>query len=105
VKSPADKTVVFTFCSHPMKDPRRGWRATVVFAPGSTAGSVLPITVTDGAGEAVPSGVFEFAGCRLEVAGGSASITYGEFIAGKHSVPLWLHRPGIEPVPGGLTFA
>lgn len=105
MKTPDDKTITFTFGSRPMKPLRHGWRATLVFPPGSAAGSVLPITVTDGAGDPVLSGVFEFAGCRLNVSGGSASIAYADFIAGRHSVPLWLHRPGIEPVPGGLTFA
>lgn len=105
MKSPADKTVVFRFGSHPTPDPRHRWNAALFFPPQSTAETVLGIEITDGENNAVESAVFEFAGKHLPVAGGKAAISYSDFIKGKHSVPLWLHRDGIEPVPGGLTFA
>jgi len=53
----------------------------------------------------VESAVFEFAGQHLAVKDGEASMTFAEFIAGKHSVPIWLHRAGMKPVPGLPTFA
>jgi hypothetical protein len=31
-------------------------------------------------------------------------MTFAEFVAGKHSVPIWLHRKGLKPVPGVPTF-
>ena len=36
---------------------------------------------------------------------GTRVLTYADFVKGKHSVPLWLYRDGMQPVPGGLTFA
>lgn len=105
MKTPADKKIAFTFGSHPMKDPAQCWTAVLEFAPGSDENSVLPIRITDGNGELVAEAVFEFAGQRLAVKDGAAEIPYADFIRGKSSVPLWLHRRGIESVPGGLTFA
>ena len=54
--------------------------------------------------EPVKDAVFEFAGKELPVKDGAASMTFAEFIAGKHSVPIWLHRKGKKPVPGVPTF-
>ena len=48
--------------------------------------------------------VLEIFGQRLKVTAGAASTTYAEFIAGVHSMPVWMHRKGKKPVPGGLTF-
>ena len=105
MKTPEDKTIAFTFGSHPMKDPALRWTARVTFPPGSTAETVLPVEIVDGEGRPVRAGTFAFAGQRLAVVDGSASISYSDFIAGKHEVDLWLYRPGCPPVPGGLTFA
>jgi hypothetical protein len=105
MKTPADKAIAFTFGSYPMDNPSHRWSAVVSFPPGSTAQTVLPITIVDGNGESVKSGVFEFAGQKLTVSDGKAQLTYGDFIKGKHSVPLWLHRKGMDSVIGGLTFA
>ena len=104
MKTPSDKRIAFLFCSHPMKDARQRWQARVVFPPGSTAETVLPIELTDGNGAPVAGGVFEFAGQRLTVADGRASLKYAEFIAGRSATALWLYRDGMPPVPGGLTF-
>ena len=105
MKTPEDKTVVFTFGSHPMKDLALRWTARVTFPPGATAQTTLPIEIVDGHESPVCAGTFAFAGQRLAVADGAASISYSDFIAGKHEVDLWLYRPGCPPVPGGLTFA
>lgn len=104
MKTPADKRIVFTFASHPMRDARQRWRAELEFPPGSTSETMLPIRMVDGEETPVAEGTFEFAGLLLPVRNGAASLTFAEFVAGKHSVPLWLHRPGLEPVPGGATF-
>lgn len=105
MKSPADKTIALRFASHPMKKLSHRWQAKLTFPPASAAETVLPIEIADGEGNPVAAGIFEFAGQKLEVVDGRSSIVYSDFIKGKHSVPLWLHRSGIEPVPGGLTFA
>ena len=104
MKAPGDKTVVFTFGSHPVKDLAKRWTAKVTFPPGATAETMLPIEVVDGNGDPIREGVFEFANKKLPVADGAASISYSDFIAGKHAVDLWLHLPGGEHIPGGLTF-
>lgn len=80
------------------------WRAEVTFPPGATANTTLGISVVDGEGEPVNDAVFEFAGQELPVKDGESSMTFAEFIAGKHSVPIWLHRKGMKPVPGVPTF-
>ena len=105
MKTPDDKRITFTFCSHPTKRLEMRWTAKLVFPPGADAKTVLPLSLVDGHGKPVPEGVFEFAGRRLAVRDGAASISYADFIRGKHAVALWLHRPGRPPIPGGLTFA
>lgn len=105
MKTPADRTIAFTFGSHPMHDRALCWTATLVFPPASGPETVLSIALVDGNGAPVESGVFAFAGRRLPVRDGAASLTYADFVAGKHEVALWLHRTGCPPVPGGLTFA
>lgn len=105
MKTPADKKIAFTFVSHPTKVPEWRWKAVLEFAPGSDENSILPITMTTEKGDPIPEGIFEFAGQRLVVKDGKASISYKDFIKGKSSVPLWLYRKGFPPVPAGLTFA
>jgi len=104
VKTPADKEIAFVFGSHPTKDLTWRWAARLVFPAGATAKTMLPIHLADGNGKPIARGEFEFAGRRLPVKDGEAVISYADFIRGKHEVPLWLRRPGIEPIPGGLTF-
>ena len=48
MKTPEDKTIAFTFGSHPMKDSALRWTARVTFPPGSTAETVLPVELVDG---------------------------------------------------------
>lgn len=104
MKSPLDRKIVFTFHSHPTKDLSQRWQAMVAFPPGSTAETPLEITVVDDDGRKIKSAVFEFAGKELPVVDGAATMTFAEFVAGKHSVPIWLHRKGRRPVPGVPTF-
>jgi len=80
------------------------WSAKLEFPPGADENTVLPITVLDGEQKPIASAVFEFAGQKLKVKDGKASIRYADFIKGKSSVPLWMYRKGMYPVPGGLTF-
>lgn len=105
MKTPDDKTIAFTFMSHPEKLPELRWTAKVTFPPGSGADTVLPITVVDGNEEPVEAGTLELAGRKIPVKDGRAGLKYADFVKGKHSVPLWLYRDGVQPVPGGLTFA
>lgn len=105
MKTPDDKTIAFTFMSHPEKQPELRWTAKLTFPPGSGPDTVLPITVVDGNEDPIESAILELAGNRIPVKGGNASLKYADFVKGKHSVPLWLYRSGFQPVPGGLTFA
>ena len=105
MKTPDDKTIAFTFMSHPEKQPELRWTAKLTFPPGSGPDTVLPITVVDGNEDPIESAILELAGNRIPVKGGNASLKYADFVKGKHSVPLWLYRNGVQPVPGGLTFA
>lgn len=105
MRTPDDKKIAFTFVSHPTKNLDWRWKAVLEFAPGSDENSNLPITVTTDKGEPIEKAVFEFAGQQLEVRDGKTSISYKDFIKGKSSVPLWLYRKGLPPVPAGLTFA
>ena len=105
MRTPPDKKIAFTFMSEPSVHTALRWSARLEFPPGATADTVLPITVLDGNEEPVESARLELAGRQMQVRGGRASMTYAEFVAGKHSTPLWLYRNGMPPVPGGLTFA
>ena len=104
MKTPEGKTITMTFGSHPMRDLTQRWIARITFPGSAGPETVLELRVTDGEETPVDEGVFEFAGQRLEVRRGRASLTYAQFVAGKHETALWLHRPGLKPVPGGLTF-
>lgn len=104
MKTPADKSLSFTFHSHPEKDMSLRWKIKLHFPGGATAEAMLPITVHDGNGAPVKSGVFEFAGQRLAVSDGRSELRYADFVKGKHEKSVWLYRDGMKPVPGGLTF-
>ena len=104
MKTPADKTVTFTYSSHPAKDVGWRWTATLTFPAGATAETPLPFVIVNGNNEPV-DGTLEFAGRRIPVKGGKAQLAYADFVAGKHETAIWLHRKGIEPIPGSLTFA
>ena len=104
MKTPVDKTIRFVFHSHPVRDLAVRRRAEVEFPPSAGAEDSLAILIADGNGAPVSAGVFEFAGKQIEISGGSGSIGYADFIAGKHEKGVWLYRKGMPPTPGGLTF-
>jgi len=105
MKTPPDKTISFTIISHRTQRPELRWMAYITFPAGSDETTVLPIEVTGDRDIPVASGTLEFAGQMLAVKDGMASLRYADFVKGVHSVPIWLHRDGMDPVPGGLTFA
>ena len=105
MKTPDDKAIAFTFISHMTARPEQRWIARLEFPPGAGPETELPIEIIDGEDNPVGEGTFEFAGLSLPVRDGASSIRYADFVKGKHAVPLWLHRKGMPPVPGGLTFA
>lgn len=104
MNTPAEKTVILTFNSHPMKDLKMRWMMKLTFPAGATAETVLPMDFVDGENVPVESGTFEFAGRMIPVRDGTAGIVYADFIAGKHESAIWMHREGLPPVPGVLTF-
>jgi len=104
VRVPDDKTVVFTFASHPTATLALRWTARVTFPAGSDGSAVFPIEIIDGEDKPV-NGFFDFAGQHLAVKDGHAEISAADFLRGKSEVPLWLNRDGMPPIPGGLTFA
>jgi len=104
MKTPPDKTVAFTYVSHPTKDISWRWTATLTFPAGADETTGLPLEIVDGNSRPV-TGTFEFAGQKLPVTDGKGTLSYVDFIRGKHEPAVWLHRKNIEPIPGSLTFA
>ena len=104
MRSPADKRLIFTLYSHPMKDAKLRWKGHLVFEPSSTDESFAELRLEDGEGAPIENGVFEFAGQSLAVAEGRAALRCGDFVRGKHERGIWLHRRGQVSVPGALTF-
>ena len=87
-----------------MKDLKMRWKALVVFPAGSTDETPAEITINDGEGAPIPSGQFEFAGQKTPIKDGKGAIRCGDFVKGKHEPAIWLHRKGVWPIPGALTF-
>ena len=104
MKTPTDKRIVLTFYSHPTKDPKLRWKAQLAFEPGSGDDAFAALEVVDGEGAPVASGVFEFAGAQTRVRGGNGRLACAAFVKGKHETAIWLHRKGMKPIPGALTF-
>lgn len=104
MNTPPDKQITMTFHSHPTKHLYMRWKMQLHFPAGASSGAVIPITIINGEGVPVDGAVLEFAGKRIRINGGKASITYDDFIAGKHAKPIWLYRHGILPIPAMLTF-
>ncbi len=102
---PENKTITFTFASHPNKDPKMRWTVRLTFPAGAGEEAILPIEVEDGTGAPIASATLELAGQRIPIRDGLGRLTYAAFIAGRHDPALWVHLPGCEPIPGGLTFA
>lgn len=105
MRTPKGKKVIFTFVSPVAKDRKACWMASLIFKSDAGEDAVFDILVKDGEDTPVPEAVFEFAGCALKVKSGKASISYKDFIKGKHESAIWLHRPGFPATPGLLTFA
>ena len=105
MKSPESRSVVLTFASNPMKEKEMRWAANLTFPPGAGPDDMLELAFKDASGNPIAKGVFEFAGMFLDVRDGRSGIKYSDFIKGKHATGIWLRRPGMEPVPGALTFA
>ena len=104
MKTPVDKRIVLTYYSHPMKDLKMRWKALLAFAPGSTDATPAEIEIADGEGAPVKGGVFELAGQSIRIKDGKGTVPCGDFVNGKHETAIWLHRKGMVPVPGALTF-
>ena len=104
MRTPADKRIVFSYYSHPMKDLRERWKAHLVFEAGSTDASEIMIDIVDGLGEPIREGVFAVAGGQFAVCDGVARLTCADFVRGKKDGAIWLYRKGMPPIPGALTF-
>ena len=105
MKTPDDKTVIFTYYSHPEKDLRMRWVMKLTFPAGATAETPLRLDIVDGENAPVASGLMEVAGCKVAIRDGEGTFPYADFVKGKHEGAIWLHREGMPPVPGALTFA
>lgn len=104
MKTPADKRIVFTLYSHPMKEAKARWKAHLVFEPDSTDESDAVLDIVDGEGTPIDEATFEFAGASIAISRGSGRLSCAQFVKGKHEGGIWLHRKGEAPVPGALTF-
>ena len=104
MKTPADKTITFTYYSHPVREGARRWKARLTFAPGSTDESDALLEIVDGFGAPLAAGKLELGGARIMIRDGRGTVKCGDFIKGIHGPGIWLHRKGRRPVPGALTF-
>ena len=104
MRTPPDKRIVLTLYSHPMKDLAMRWKAHVAFEPGSTDATPAKVDMVDGRGDPIAYAVFEFAGQSVRIREGRGEMLCGDFAKGKHEPGIWLHRKGVPPVPGALTF-
>lgn len=105
MKVPEGKTITFTFASHQVKDVKLRWAVNVTFPGGAEGDAMLRVHAEDGEGTPVAKGFFEFAGRSVAIEDGEGAIRYADFVAGKHETAIWMKRPGMEPIPGALTFA
>lgn len=105
MKIPEGKTITLTFLSTNRKEMEKRWAVNVVLSGGASSGDVFNVKAEDAGGNKIPEAVFEFAGTLIDIKDGVGGISYDDFIKGKHEKGVWLKRPGVEPVPGLLTFA
>lgn len=105
MKIPEGKTITLTFLSTNRKEKERRWAVNVVLSGGASSGGIFKVKAEDAEGNKIPEAVFEFAGTLVDIKDGVGGISYDDFIKGKHEKGVWLKRPGVEPVPGLLTFA
>ena len=99
-----EKVFRVQFVSIRKPDLADSWVVHLHFPPDSGPSDDLPIEAIDGTGAPIASGDFEFMGRKCPIKDGNGAIRYADFIAGIHEPAIWMHRPGREPVPGGLTF-
>lgn len=104
MKTPVDKSIVFTLYSHPMKDAKERWKAHLTFEPGSTDETDAILDIVDGEGTQIDEATFEFAGASIMISHGIGRLKCADFVKGKREGGIWLHRKGAAPVPGALTF-
>ncbi len=102
--TPKDKEIVFTLYSHPVKCLDMRWKARLAFGANSSDNSKAILTIVDGNNAPIKLGIFEFAGSMIKVKDGQGSLKCGDFIKGVHEKAIWLHRKGMVPIPGALTF-
>lgn len=102
-----DKNFRVVFKSIPMPQPTHQWEAQLAFPAHAADADVMPLTVTHWDGTPIEAATFECLGGRWKIVNGCGQITCADFIKGLNAkeTAIWLHQPGIEPVPGGLTFA
>lgn len=105
MKIPEGKTITLTFLSTNRKEKEKRWAVNVILSGGASSGDVFKVKAEDAEGNKIPEAVFEFAGTLVDIKDGVGGISYDDFIKGKHEKGVWLKRPGVEPVPGLLTFA
>ena len=87
MKTPADKTVTFTYSSHPTKDVGWRWTATLTFPAGATAETPPPFVIVNGNNEPV-NGTLEFAGRRIPVSRTGAWGTRIEVVPGTNVLEI-----------------
>ena len=104
MRTPTEKTIIFTFLSRRTRDMKMRWKATMRFTPEATRETEIELQIEDGEGVAVKEGMFELHGQRVPVRDGKARMEYGSFIKGIEEKGVWLYRPKCVPVPGVLTF-
>lgn len=104
MRTPIDKRVIFTLYSHPVKEANLRWKAHLTFEPASTDDTDAVLEIIDGVGEPIHEGTFQFAGSSIVIANGRGLLPCRSFVSGKHDGAIWLHRKGLPPIPGALTF-
>lgn len=105
MKTPDTKEISFTYISFPEKDPACCWRAVLSFPAGAVAETPLLLSVVNGHGESVRSGVMELSGRKIEVVEGRGTLLYSDFIAGIREKKIAFVFQGGRSVRGALTFA
>ena len=103
MKSP-DKTLFFFFRSIPMSLNEDMWIVKITLPPNAGENTPMFVSATDGNEVPLDSAVFELMGCRADITDGHGTLPYGDFVKGMGETAVWMHRPGRESVPGGLTF-
>ena len=103
VQSPEEE-VRFTFASDGAEDDEGAWRAELTVPPNAGPDTMLALRVSGRDGGPVADGVFTLSGAALPLAGGSAEIPFGLFLAGIKDTNVSLCRSGGKGVGGRLLF-